>query len=335
MAKIFISGVAGFLGSHLADRMLEKGHRVVGCDNMLGGDQGNVNKAVEFHNADCRDLEKMKEITKEVDVVYHCAAAPHEGLSVFSPVLITEHTYNSTIALATAAIINGVKRFIFTSSMARYGKQDTLPFTEEMTPRPLDPYGIAKYAGEQTIAALGKAHGMEYVHAVPHNIIGSRQKYDDPFRNVAAIMINLMLQDRQPIIYGDGEQKRCFSFVQDCVDSFERMAFQDNVIGETINIGPDEETVTINELYRVLAKIMDFKKEPIYMADRPLEVKLAACSADKARRLLGYQTHFGLEDGLREMAEWIKSKGPKPFVYHLPLEIITDKTPRTWKEKLF
>ena len=176
---------------------------------------------------------------------------------------------------------------------------------------------------------------MEYVIAVPHNIIGPRQKYDDPYRNVAAIMINLMLQKRQPIIYGDGEQKRCFSFIQDDVKVLEKLVFSDKVVGEVINIGPDEEFVTINQLAETIAKLLKFKLKPIYMPERPQEVKLANCSADKARRLLGYKTEYTLGAGLKSMIDYIKKRGPKPFKYHLDLEIINKKTPRTWKDKLF
>jgi UDP-glucose 4-epimerase len=148
-------------------------------------------------------------------------------------------------------------------------------------------------------------------------------------------MINLMLQGRQPIIYGDGTQMRCFSFVNDVVNPLERMGYQNNVLFETINIGPDEEFITINELAEVLAKLLDFKLQPVYMPGRPQEVKHATCSADKARHLLGYKTTTSLEDGLKSMIEYIEKRGVKPFHYHLPLEIVSDKTPRTWKDRLF
>ena len=182
---------------------------------------------------------------------------------------------------------------------------------------------------------LAEVHGMELVIAVPHNIIGPRQKYDDPYRNVASIMINLMLQGRQPIIYGDGTQKRCFSFVQDDINCLKAIAFQDNVIGEIINIGPDEEFVTINELASTIADILNFRLNPVYMSGRPQEVKLATCSADKARKLLGYHTEYSLRDGLLEMVEYIQKRGVKKFRYHLDVEIINDKTPKTWAQKLF
>ena len=130
------------------------------------------------------------------------------------------------MSIASAAIANGVKRFVYCSSMARYGTQDVTPFTEDMICKPQDPYGICKYSAENILRCLCEVHGMELVIAVPHNIIGPRQKYDDPYRNVASIMINLMLQRRQPIIYGDGLQQRCFSFVKDDVYCLEKLAFQ-------------------------------------------------------------------------------------------------------------
>ncbi len=331
----FITGVAGFLGSHLAEALLAEGHRVIGCDNLIGGYMDNVPSGVEFHAVDCRDRSYLMNIMKDVEIVYHCACTAYEGLSVFSPNLVTENTYGITVSVISAAIANKVKRFVYCSSMARYGTQDTLPFVEDMIPKPQDPYGIAKYASELTIRNLCEVHGMEYVIAVPHNIIGPRQKYDDPFRNVASIMINLMLQGRQPIIYGDGEQKRCFSFINDVVNPLVKMGYQDNVVGEVINVGPDEEYITINELAKILADLLDFDLKPIYMPGRPQEVKHASCSANKARKVLDYKTSISLKNGLLDMIDYIKNRGVKPFKYHLELEIISDKTPRTWKDRLF
>ena len=337
MAKIFITGVAGFLGSHLADELIKRGHNVVGVDNLLGGYEDNVSKAVDFHKLDARDYQSLEPLLQGVDVAYLCAAAPHEGLSVFSPNIVTQHTYNSTVGTLTAAVLNKVKRVVFCSSMARYGKQEKIPFTEDLPALPHDPYGIAKYASELLVKNICEAHGnMEYVIAVPHNIIGPRQKYDDPYRNVVSIMINLMLQGRQPIIYGDGEQKRAFSFVSDVVDSLVKMAFVPEASGQIINIGPDEEYITINDLANRLAKLLDFKPlKPLYVKDRPMEVKFATCSADKARKLLGYKTSHSIDQGLKEMIDWIKKRGTRPFTYHLPVEIINERTPDTWKNKLF
>ena len=332
--KIFISGVAGFLGSHLADAFLARGYAVSGCDSLLGGYRDNVNHDVEFYEADCTDFVRMKEVLREVDIVYHCAATAYEGLSVFSPYFITKNIVQASVSLITAALHNRAQRFVYCSSMARYCT-NAVPFTEDMSPAPQDPYGIGKYSGELFLRNLGQVHGLDYVIAVPHNIIGPRQKYDDPYRNVASIMINRMLQGKQPIIYGDGEQKRCFSFIQDDIDILLLLAESPQAVGEIINIGPDQEFVSINTLAKILAELLNFSFDPIYIPGRPQEVKLANCSADKARRLFGYNPRVSLRAGLQAMIEYIRARGPKPFTYHIDLELVTGSTPKTWSEKIF
>ena len=332
--KIFITGVAGFLGSHLADRMVELGYEVVGVDNLVGGDIKNVNKKVEFYVADCNDLEKMVELMKGSDIVFHGACTAHDGFSLFSPYYITQNTFQITMSILSAAAQNNIKKFIYCSSMARYGAQEIIPYTEDLECYPKTPYGVAKYASELVVKQICELNNIKYTIIVPHNIIGTRQNYTDPFRNVAAIMINRMLQNKQPIIYGDGEQKRTFSFSSDCIDCIEEIIKNDKAVGEVINIGPDEEFVTINELARNIADIMKFDLKPIYVKDRPNEVKLATCSSNKARKLLGYSTKVKLRDGLEQMVEYIKEKGPKEFKYNYDIEINNDKTPITWKDKL-
>ena len=331
--KVFVSGVAGFLGSHLADAFIRTGNEVVGCDNMIGGDLNNLPEGIHFEEADCCDVDSMRRLTAGSNLVYHCAAIATEGLSVFSPALIAKHVYENTAGILAGAASNKVQRFVFCSSMARYGVGDP-PFRENQTPHPEDPYGIAKYAAEMLVANVCDTHGMEYVIAVPHNIIGPKQKYDDAFRNVASIMINRMLQGKQPIIYGDGEQTRCFSFVQDCVDPLVKMGTLPGLTREVNNIGPDKETVSINELARILAELLNFDLKPIYVPTRPREVKNATCSADKARKLLGYESKVSLREGLQSMIDWIRAHGTKPFSYHLPIEIDSPLVPATWKSRL-
>ena len=332
--KIFITGIAGFLGSHLADDLLQLGHEVIGVDNLFGGDIENINSNVDFHNADCLDLDRMNKLIKDCDIVYHAACTAHEGLSVFSPATIVNNTFQITANALSASIKNNIKRFVLCSSMARYGSQEKLPFDESMECKPQDPYGIAKYASELLVENLCTTHNIEYVITVPHNIIGPRQKFDDPYRNVASIMTNRMLQDKPAYIYGDGEQKRCFTFIEDVVSCLREAGLRNGISGEIINIGPDSNFITINQLYEKLSNIIKFNKEPIYVKDRPQDVRFATCSADKAKRLLGFQEKINLDDGLMSLVKWIQDKGPKPFNYHLELEIINEKTPETWVKKL-
>ena len=331
--KIFITGVAGFLGSHLADRMIELGYEVVGVDNLVGGFIENVNPKVKFFKADCNDFEKMKELIKGCDIVFHGACTAHDGFSLFAPHYITENTFGITMSVLSAATANRVKKFIYCSSMARYGRQPNIPYTENMECMPSTPYGVAKYASEMVIRQICELNDINYTILVPHNIIGPRQNYIDPYRNVAAIMINRMLQDKQPIIYGDGEQKRTFSFISDCIYCIERVVLQDNLNGEVINIGPDEEFVTVNELAKEIAKNLNFDLNPIYVADRPNEIKLAECSSEKARRLLGYKTKTSFAKGIKEMVQDISLKGTKDFRYNYEIEIDNEHTPETWKKR--
>lgn len=332
--NILITGVAGFLGSHLADAFLQKGHSVYGIDNLIGGYESNVSKGVIWWIQDLYDFDAIEPMFKDIDIVIHTACTAYEGLSVFSPALVTKNTSGITATVLSASVKHNVKKFIHMSSMARYGTQTQIPFTEDMIPMPQDPYGIAKYATELLVKNISETHGMDYVILVPHNIIGPRQKYDDPFRNVASIMINRMLQDKQPIIYGDGNQKRCFSFINDVIDPIIVACETDIANGKIINIGPDEEFITINDLAKNIANLLKFNLNPIYVDDRPQEVREANCSADLARELLGYKTKTSLKDGLSDLCDWIKFQGVKDFNYHLPLEFITDKTPKTWSNKL-
>ena len=332
--KVFISGVAGFLGSHLADSLINQGVEVVGVDNLVGGQLKNVNSKVEFHQEDCGNLKKMNEYMKGCDVVFHAACTAHDGLSLFSPYYITHNTFGITMSVLSAAAQNKIKKFIYCSSMSRYGEQETLPFIEEMDCNPRVPYGVAKYAAELVIRQICELNDIYFNIVVPHNIVGPRQRSNDPFRNVAAIMINRVLQGKQPIIYGDGEQKRCFSDIEDVIYCIEQLIFRNDLNGEIFNIGPDEEFVSINELAKIIANELKFNLHPIYVPARPNEVKYATCSAEKARRILNYKTKVDLKTSIKRMVDYIKKDGAEEFEYNYDIEIINDKTPKTWKDKM-
>lgn len=751
ITRVHVTGVAGLIGSHLARYWCDQGAEVTASDDFTSGYKDNVDpRIVPLAEADCTDLDAMVVALRGCDVVYHCAASPHEGLSVFSPVAITQSVFGSTMSVLTAAIINKVRRFVNFSSMARYGAID-IPFTEDAEPQPEDPYGIAKLAAEKEVELLCRVHDMEYVTAVPHNVVGPGQRYCmargslvklstgfkpiekihpgeevrvagrdtkiidhislgkrdairilmesgqeitvgrdhrfrsfvgeellwreakdlmpgetiiseaprtdifdrasynfqfgqllgllisdgsynstyqadiaccieedkpdlralltrlgikwgesergvfricskafvdrlralglhatgenkiipeqvlngshdlvagvlsgifsgdgwitrnqnivavatiserlmrqvqqlllsygmrsklarrepsdtphmlagreidsttiwyvtllsenvenfssigfvysrkqrmletkkeikesalfeglgsritaikqflpksvrvqrpnalesirpditkyslarlcdllddwlesdeaklapeyssfvrskslgwrrlvssghpmkiasvercevelfdisledpsdhtyigdgfvchncDPYRNVVAIMINRCLQGKPPIVYGDGMQRRCFSHISDALDCLAKMATEKSVVGEVINIGPDEEFVTINDLAELVIAATGFEGKPEHVPPRPQEVKFAYCSSDKARRMLGYQTRKRLADIVVEMVGWIRTRGPLPFDYYLPLEIVNDKTPKTWLDRL-
>jgi UDP-glucose 4-epimerase len=219
--------------------------------------------------------------------------------------------------------------------MARYGTQEKVPFTEDLQPKPQDPYGIAKYASEETLKVLSEVHKFDYVNLVPHNIIGPKQKFDDPYRNVVSIMINRVLNGQPPIIYGDGQQKRCFSDISDVINPMVNSITSDRAVGQTINVGPDEDVITIEQLSEKILKVLNSDLKPIYVDPRPKEVAFAHCSADKARDILDYETSVSLDKSIEKIANWILSVGPKKFRYHLDIEIVNELTPKTWKERLF
>ena len=325
--NILITGVAGLVGSNVAKSLYNE--NVIGVDNLSGGYKDNVPDSVRFIKKDCMDI--TEDDIFEVDTVFHAACTPYEGLSVFSPHTITQNTYGISTKLLVASANAGVKKFIFTSSMARYGTQDQIPFTESMTPKPQDPYGIAKYAFEQTLSQLSDVYGFEYTILVPHNIVGPGQVYTDPYRNVAGIMINRMLQGKQPIIYGDGSQMRSFSDIMDIIDPINKVIYG-NFNREVINIGPDENYISIIELASMIAKELNFKLDPIFLEDRPKEVRFANCSADKSKRLLGYEQKISLSETIKDMIDWVSTRGTQPFNFNLPIEVVNKSTPKTWTD---
>lgn len=330
MSNILITGVAGLVGSNLAKSLLGR-HNIVGVDSLIGGYADNIPDKIKFLNLDCNELKDSD--FEGIDVVVHAACTAHEGLSVFSPVTVTQNTYINSVNVLKCSINSRVKKFIYLSSMARYGEQDTVPFTEDMVPKPQDPYGVAKYAFEQTLKSLADIHGIDYTILVPHNIIGPGQIYTDPFRNVAGIMINRMLQGKQPIIYGDGKQMRCFSDIKDVIYSIEKVIETDIANSETINIGPDSNYITILELAKIIAEEIGFDLNPIYFSEKPGEVKYANCSANKARTLLDYDPQIKLKDTIKNMVEWVKTRKPGDFEFALPVEIVSDLTPKTWIDR--
>ena len=333
MGLVVVTGVAGFLGSHIAEAYLAKGWQVRGIDNLLGGSVENVPEGVEFHNLDLDNLEAITPVFVGADLVIHSACTAYEGLSVFSPSLVVRNTVQISVNAITATIRAGVPKFVYMSSMARYGDNLGHVFDESLQPKPQDPYGIAKLSAERLLTNLAEVHDVKLVILVPHNIVGARQKFDDPFRNVASIMVNRMLQGKQPVIYGDGSQQRCFSFIEDVIAPIMTACESDEAVGQVINIGPDESPITILNLAERLADIIGFELQPIFMPGRPQEVRVALCSSDKARKLLGYETTVTLDQGLSALVDWVRPR-VKDFEYHLPIEIDSDLTPKTWTQRL-
>lgn len=340
--KILVTGAAGFMGSHVVDSLIAKGgHDVFGVDDLSGGYESNVSPKSHFTKLDLRNKKAVFDYIANVkpELLYHLAADATEGRSQFTPISATERNYLAYLYTLVPCIKHGLKKVVVTSSMSIYGAQKA-PFTEEMKPAPEDIYAIAKTAMEEATTILSKVYGYKYVIVRPHNVYGPKQNLSDPYRNVIGIFINCLMNNKNFYIYGDGNQKRAFTYIDDFNPYFVEAGFSDKVNGEIINIGPTEEH-TINEVSKVVLKTffsngnVPEQIKPQYLPLRPQEVVEAFCSNDKATRLLGYKTTTRLEDGIAKMVAWAKTIGPQPFHYlEEGLELESPDVPATWKQKL-
>lgn len=340
--RILVTGAAGFMGSHAVDALVGMGsHEVFGVDDLSGGYRRNVNPESHFTKLDLRDRKKTEAFIEEVrpELMYYLAADATEGRSQFTPISATERNYLAYLYTLVPAIRSGLKKVVLTSSMSVYGAQKP-PFSEHMRRMPEDVYAVAKTAMEEATEILSKVHGLTYVIVRPHNVYGPKQNLSDPYRNVIGIFINCILNNKNFYIYGDGEQKRAFTYIDDFNPYFVNTGFLDTVNGEIINIGPKEEH-TINELAQTLLSVffpdgnVPSHLKPQYLPARPQEVKEAYCTNDKAVRLLGYKTSVTLREGVQKMVDWAKTLGPQPFQYlEDGLELMTEDTPTIWSKKL-
>lgn len=344
MKTVLITGSAGLIGSHLISRFTSRGYKVLGVDSLIGGYKSNMpeNSETFTHvNVDILDRKALEaEIRKHCDsleLAIHCAALAHEGLSVFSPKTIVENIYSGTASVCSLAVSLNCPTIINTTSMARYGK-GVPPFKETDILNPVDPYGLAKAHAEEHLNLMSDIYGFKVFHMVPHNVCGPHQCYSDPFRNVMSIFANRVKKDKPVYIYGDGEQKRSFSHVYDCVDAFITLYNKKEEISnkEVFNIGPDDGTeITITELAHRVSAQFNTSANIINVPDRPREVKLAWVSTEKAKRVLNYKARFDPQDTIRDTVAWMRSQPDRDFNYHLDLEIVTENTPRTWTDQLF
>lgn len=331
--KMLVTGGAGFIGSWLVDELLSRGYEVVCLDDLSGGFLQNVNKKCKFIKVDIRETEKVAKIMKDekIDVIYHIAAYAAEGQSIFSPIQINDINIKPMNNLLVAAVNNNIRKFVFTSSMAVYGRQNP-PFSEDLLEMPEDPYGVGKSYCERMLEIFSKIYGFDYTILRPHNVYGPRQNISDPYRNVLGIWINGIMRGQPPYIYGDGEQTRAFSYIEDVTPAVANAGFYAKANNTAINVGSDE-VVSINDACKIVLDVMQSDLKPIHTSERPGEVKHAFCTTEKAERLLDYKTNTKLKDGIQKMVNWARQVGPQKPTYRLPLEI-TKNAPKVWKEKL-
>lgn len=327
--KVLVTGGAGFIGSHLVDRLIEENLQVLVLDDFSGGSINNINKAAKWENVDLKNVTASKRVIDKFkpEIVFHLAANAAENKAQFSPIDITSSNWNTFINTLVPFINNGGKRFVFVSSIAVYGALQT-PFKESDKPEPEDLYGVSKLSCEQALKIMAKVHGFEYVIARPHSVYGPRQNMRDPYRNVVTIWMNAILRKKPWYIYGDGKQKRCFSYIDDLVGPLYKCGFED-VSGKIFNIGSDR-SCTLNELSKDLQTITRTNINLKYLPARSQEVKKAVADHTQAKRYLKYRDLTDLAEGLRKTWEWCKKQGSQEPIY-TKLEIDSDKVPRNWR----
>jgi len=305
--KILITGVAGLIGSRLADWVIENHPevKVVGIDNLSGGYKENLNAKVEFWQMDLvtHPIENCFE-THKFDYVFHFAAYAAEGLSPFIRSFNYQNNLVATSKLVNQCIKHDVKRLVFTSTMAVYGR-GVPPFDESHIPSPIDPYGIAKYACEMDIQVAGEQHNLDWCIIRPHNVYGVNQNIWDKYRNVLGIWMYQYMNNEPMTIFGDGEQKRAFSFIDDCLESLWKAAVDNRASKQIINLGSSK-YYTINEANKILKEIIG-AGESIYKENRH-EVKDAHPTWEKSKILLDYEDKTDLKTGLNIMWNWAKQQ---------------------------
>ena len=307
MKSIVITGVAGLLGSRLADWLIEHKteYRIIGIDNLMGGYRSNIHPSVDFHQLDLStdDLERIFS-QNDVGYVYHFAAYAAEGLSPF----IRKFNYQNNL-IATANIINNcikykVGKLIFTSSMATYGVGNP-PFDEDDQPAPIDPYGIAKYACEMDIKVAGEQHGLDWCIIRPHNVYGIKQNIWDRYRNVLGIWMYQKLNNEPFSVFGTGEQKRAFSYVDDILEPLWTAAVSPDASNQIINLGGTVD-YTLKEAAETLVEIVG--GHPIQYLEARHEVKYAYATHQKSQVLLNYKDTVTLKEGLERMWQWVQEQ---------------------------
>lgn len=332
MVTSLVTGGAGFIGSHVAKRLLDSNHSIVVLDDLSGGFRENVPARATFVEGSILDQQLIERLFEEFafDYVYHLAAYAAEGLSHF----IKRFNYNNnligSVNLINAAINHDVRRFVFTSSIAVYGAGQT-PMTEDMLPVPEDPYGIAKLAVEQELRVTQHMFGLDYTIFRPHNVYGEGQNIGDRYRNVVGIFMNQLLKGEPMTIFGDGEQQRAFTHIDDVAPAIAHCVGIEAARNEVINIGADV-PFTVNELARTIAAALGVPCRTRHLEPRN-EVKVAFSDHSKADRIFGGRSTVPLQKGIAAMARWVRQHGSRESSVFEEIEIERNLPP-SWMQPM-
>ena len=331
MGRVLVTGGAGFIGSHVADALLARGHDVCVLDDLSGGFRENVPAGAEFVAGSVADAAVVDRLFagRRITCVYHLAAYAAEGLSHFIKRFNYTNNVIGSVNLLNAAVRHEVELFVFTSSIAVYGEHSALPLTEATPPHPEDSYGIAKYAIELELETCRRMFGLDAIVFRPHNVFGPRQNIGDRYRNVIGIFMNQILQGQPMTIFGDGTQTRAFSYIDDVAPLMAEAMDVPAARNRTFNIGADA-AYSLNDLARLVAGAMDAEPAIVHLPPR-VEAWHAHASHDALRAVFGTRPQTGLSAGLAAMAAWVRRHGARQSPRFAGIEILKN-LPAAWRD---
>ena len=308
MSKYLVTGGAGFIGSHLTEELVRRGHTVRVADSLITGKRSNLDhiNGVEFLEGDLADEAFARRAADGVDYVLHQAAIPSVPRSVKDPITSNRANVDATLNVLVAARDAKVKRLVFAGSSSAYGNTPTLPKHEGMPTNPLSPYALQKVIGEQYLQMFTTLYGLETVSIRYFNVFGPRQDPSSPYSGVISVFATALLENRSPKIYGDGEQTRDFTYVANVVDGVLRACEARGASGEVINVATAGR-ISLNDLFRTMRDIVGAQVEPAYVEPRAGDVKDSQADISKAQRILGYTPLVSFEEGLRQTIAWYRS----------------------------
>ena len=311
MATYLVTGGAGFIGSHLSEELVRRGHTVRVADSLITGKRSNLDHIpeVQFVEGDLADLEFARSVVQGCDYVLHQAAIPSVPRSVKDPIASNRANVDATLNVLVAARDAGVRRLVFAGSSSAYGDTPTLPKHEEMPTNPLSPYALQKVVGEQYLQMFTKLYGLETVSIRYFNVFGPRQDPTSPYSGVISVFATALLDNRPPKIYGDGEQTRDFTYIANVVDGVLRACEATGASGHVINVATGGR-ISLNDLFREMRKIVGTNVTPEYAEPRQGDVRDSQADIRKAKDILGYKPTVSFEDGLKRTIEWYRTTRP-------------------------
>jgi nucleoside-diphosphate-sugar epimerase len=306
--RYLVTGGAGFIGSNTVDELVRRGHSVVVLDDLSSGKEENLSEVrskITFVKGSITDLEAVQKAMHQADYVLHLAARTSVPRSVKDPLETNRINVEGTLNVLVAARDNKVKRAVFAASSSAYGETPTLPKTEVMQPRPISPYGVSKYAGELYMQAFGRCYGLENICLRYFNIFGPRQDPDSPYSGVLSRFAAAFLEDEQPVVYGDGEQTRDFTYVENAVQANLLACEASNASGAVFNIGTGDR-ISLNQTLAYFRRFSGKKLEAKHDPPRDGDIRDSQADISKAREFLGYEPTVRFEEGLERTFDWYR-----------------------------